>query len=389
MRICFVTPEFLIEKPSAGGLGNYVNRMAQALQKEGHEVDIFTLRHSKEAKKVDEYMGIKVFHVTRNKGLFFQLIKFLDNHIFCSKGSRLTNYLSGAYTVGKAVNIAQKESPYDLIQIANSGLLGLFISRSHCPNLVIRISSVRRLCHKFDGLWHLPGSKMETWLEEWQIKKIRYAYAPSEFTANFFNKYNVKVIRPPFFIERKLDVEYKMPIQRPFFIHFGSIGNLKGSEDLAIALLKVWESEPDFEMIWVGGERTNGAMDTYRKWWGKKSENVIWIESLRKPQLYTLIKNSSFAVLPSKVDNLPNTVLESLTLGTPVIGYNGASINEMVVHNKNGYLAEMGKIDELASLILKAFRNVDKTIKGFIPEHLALELDTNYAVNKLLNFIKK
>lgn len=44
-------------------------------------------------------------------------------------------------------------------------------------------------------------------------------------------------------------------------------------------------------------------------------------------------------VAPSLEDNLPNTVLESLSCGTPVVAFNIGGIPDMVSHEKNGFLA--------------------------------------------------
>jgi len=44
-------------------------------------------------------------------------------------------------------------------------------------------------------------------------------------------------------------------------------------------------------------------------------------------------------LIPSLEDNLPYTVMESLSCGTPVIAFTTGGIPEMVSHEKNGYLA--------------------------------------------------
>lgn len=49
---------------------------------------------------------------------------------------------------------------------------------------------------------------------------------------------------------------------------------------------------------------------------------------------------ADFFVIPSIEDNLPNTVLESLACGTPVLGYNIGGIPDMVINNKSGLLAD-------------------------------------------------
>lgn len=46
-------------------------------------------------------------------------------------------------------------------------------------------------------------------------------------------------------------------------------------------------------------------------------------------------------VLPSLQDNLPNTVMESMSCGTPVIGFRIGGVPEMVEHEKSGYLSEV------------------------------------------------
>ncbi|MFO1497485.1 MAG: glycosyltransferase [Verrucomicrobiota bacterium] len=53
-------------------------------------------------------------------------------------------------------------------------------------------------------------------------------------------------------------------------------------------------------------------------------------------------------VISSLEDNQPNTVLESMACGTPVVGFNVDGIPEMVEHGKTGWLATPGSVSELA-----------------------------------------
>lgn len=45
-------------------------------------------------------------------------------------------------------------------------------------------------------------------------------------------------------------------------------------------------------------------------------------------------------VTPSLQDNLPNTIVEAMSCGTPCVGFNVGGIPEMIDHEKNGYVAE-------------------------------------------------
>jgi glycosyltransferase involved in cell wall biosynthesis len=52
-------------------------------------------------------------------------------------------------------------------------------------------------------------------------------------------------------------------------------------------------------------------------------------------------------VAPSLQDNLPNTVLESLACGTPVVAFRAGGIPEAVRHGETGLLASVGDLREL------------------------------------------
>lgn len=51
---------------------------------------------------------------------------------------------------------------------------------------------------------------------------------------------------------------------------------------------------------------------------------------------------------PSTQDNLPNTVMESLSCGTPCIAYNIGGMPDMIDHKRNGFLAVPGDTESLA-----------------------------------------
>jgi glycosyltransferase involved in cell wall biosynthesis len=62
-------------------------------------------------------------------------------------------------------------------------------------------------------------------------------------------------------------------------------------------------------------------------------------------------------VIPSRQDNLPNTVLESMACGTPVVGFNVGGIPDMVGPGETGWLAETGNVRELRQAIETALEN--------------------------------
>ncbi len=56
-------------------------------------------------------------------------------------------------------------------------------------------------------------------------------------------------------------------------------------------------------------------------------------------------------VLPSLEDNLPNTMLESMSCGTPVVAFDAGGIPDAVIHDKTGKLVPAGDIVQLSAAV--------------------------------------
>ena len=65
-------------------------------------------------------------------------------------------------------------------------------------------------------------------------------------------------------------------------------------------------------------------------------------------QLAEAYSAADLTVVPSIVDNLPNTVAESFACGTPVVGFDICGISEMIVSRENGFKAVAGDAEALA-----------------------------------------
>ncbi len=63
--------------------------------------------------------------------------------------------------------------------------------------------------------------------------------------------------------------------------------------------------------------------------------------------IVNLYNAADIFVLPSLEDNLPNTIMESLACGTPVLAFHTGGIPEMIDHKQNGYLADYKSVNDL------------------------------------------
>lgn len=89
--------------------------------------------------------------------------------------------------------------------------------------------------------------------------------------------------------------------------------------------------------------------------------------------------------IPSLIDNLPNTVLESLACSTPVLGAERGGIPEMVIEGQTGWLFDPMQIESLAEKIRYLYNNRDEierikpNCRPFVEKHFAEDVMTaNY-----------
>jgi glycosyltransferase involved in cell wall biosynthesis len=77
------------------------------------------------------------------------------------------------------------------------------------------------------------------------------------------------------------------------------------------------------------------------------------------PTIAKAYSAASVFVIPSLEDNLPNTVIESMACGTPVVGFNTGGIPEMIDHEISGYVADYKSSEDLAKGIYWALFESD------------------------------
>ena len=76
-------------------------------------------------------------------------------------------------------------------------------------------------------------------------------------------------------------------------------------------------------------------------------------------RLIELYNSARLMVVPSIQDNLPTTIMECFSCGTPVVGFRTGGIPEMIEHKVNGYLAENRSDRDLANGIRWVLENND------------------------------
>ncbi len=138
-------------------------------------------------------------------------------------------------------------------------------------------------------------------------------------------------------------------VKGSYFLYFGRLTHEKG----LITLFSAFKKNKKIKLIVVGtGYLEKQLKDKIAD---ENLENIEMIGYKSGDELEALVLDCSFVIVPSEwYENNPMTIIESYTMGKPVIGSEVGGIPELIIENETGFTFKMGNIDELSLKIAKA-----------------------------------
>jgi glycosyltransferase involved in cell wall biosynthesis len=120
------------------------------------------------------------------------------------------------------------------------------------------------------------------------------------------------------------------------------------------------------------------------------SENVVKLGPIYHERLMALAYSAAdLFVIPSLMDNLPNTVLESIMCGTPVVGFEVGGIPDMIQNGVNGYLADEISAESLYAAIMKYLESPDRFDREKIRDLAREKYDLNIQAKRYKELFNK
>ena len=139
--------------------------------------------------------------------------------------------------------------------------------------------------------------------------------------------------------------------------------SIKGLHMLIYALPLIKKDYPDV-MVYVGGQKEFLDKNTPYGRFIKKilakyhvEENVIFLGYSTDEVVKQRLLNAHVMLMPSLVENSPNSIGEAMLLGTPVVASNVGGIPSILHNGVDGYLYACMNTRELADKICKIFKN--------------------------------
>lgn len=351
-----------------GGSETYVFAVGKQLQKEGHEVQYFGMEHPDRVvgNRVGSYTPNMDFHTGRLSRIFypFQIIYsgiarkklrpvledfgpdvvHLNNFNFQLTPSIIYEIIRYEKRTGKKIRLLYTAHDTQLV----------------CPNHLMRIPSTGKLCQKCLQSGYFECVK-NSCIHDSRIKSF-LAY----IEAVLYKKIKVyehidQIICPSYFMEEQMlhrrefqnktrvlhnfvSVE-KEPKERTseaggYVLYFGRFSQEKGIG----TLLKVCQQLPQISFVFAG----NGPLEKQVN----EAKNIKNAGFQEGEALAELIQEAKFSIMPSECyENCPFSVMESLFLGTPVIGSRIGGIPELIEEGKTGDLFCVGDEKELKSKV--------------------------------------
>lgn len=192
----------------------------------------------------------------------------------------------------------------------------------------------------------------------WKSRKIQVV-CPSNWLArcasesSLMNGWNISVIPNPIdssdwrLLDRRLAREVLGLDPSPFYVVLGAYAGLNEHHkgfDLAAAALNVASRQvlPPMQILVFGQSahksRLNLPFPTH--FFGHIESDL---------ELSLLYNAADALLLPSRQDNLPNTMLEAMACGTPVIGFDIGGLPDLIRHQSTGWLAKPFDAVDLAA----------------------------------------
>lgn len=232
----------------------------------------------------------------------------------------------------------------------------------------------RVLQRKLAALHELPESRLVVICpSRWMEREVQRSTAFGRFQTEVIpNGIDLQVFRP---LDRAaLRRQYGIaPGERViFFIAERLLDARKGWLELQKAIAQL-AHVPNLRILTLGDGDT-------QKMQGSRFRHLGRVDHPQKVcEAYNL---ADVFVIPTLQDNFPNTVLESMGSGTPVVGFATGGVVDAVEHGVSGLLAPTGDTDGLAAHLIRALSDEELRVsmghaaRARAVEHYSLERQT-------------
>ncbi|MEZ6107322.1 MAG: glycosyltransferase family 4 protein [Pirellulaceae bacterium] len=308
--------------------------------------------------------------------------------------------LKAAWAIRRRWNVENHQQRFDLVQSTNVLAVGWFFRGEKRIPVVTRLSSFRPVWDRAAGIPIDFGTRMRWRMERSVIRRSRYIYSPTAYVAKLSEEaYKVppiEVIESPYFHESVVSdhaMAERLSAKGPYLLFFGRMTQMKGVHVLAESLVRLLSEIDTMQAVFAGGDGIapgGGSMKEYLKnRLAPFGARVHILDSMRHESLYPIIERARLVVLPSLMDNLPNSCLEAMAHGAVVVATEGSCFESLIRDRVSGLLARPNDEGSLCRAIREGWtlseeereamsREATRRIQGLYPKDSIPRLERYY-----------
>jgi N-acetyl-alpha-D-glucosaminyl L-malate synthase BshA len=177
------------------------------------------------------------------------------------------------------------------------------------------------------------------------------------------------------------------PNGEKILIHISNFRKVKRVSDTIKILEKVREEVPARLLLIGDGpdrsecERLARDLDLQK--------HVVFLG--KQDSLVEILSASDIFLMPSQSESFGLSALEAMSCGLPVVSTSVGGLPELIVHNENGFIAEIGDTERMAKYAVDLLKN-EKKYKNFSKnsrDRAVNKFEKELVVPKYLNYYKK
>ncbi len=338
LRVLFVVDGYY---PTTGGTENQVRLLTRAFADVGHSVSVVAPRLDKAMPLEDQVDGIPV---TR---LDYPHVKLV--------GALL---LAARYGVW----LLARRREFDAIHVHMTKNLAAMTG-------ILRPLLRATVLVKISGAWEFEGGILDPArrkrplerLLNWGVRRVDGLQCISEFTGRMVREAGY-ADRAVYMIANAVDTARFAPSKRTARdpsapVHVAYVGRIEPVKGVAV-LVEAWSriAKVANARLIVAGDGSSRAelMEAARR--GGFADSMDFLGEIT--DVPSVLSTADVYVQPSYQEGLPNSVLEAMAMGLPIVATRVSGNEDVVSHEENGLLVPAGNAEELSKALLRLIEDL-------------------------------
>ena len=389
MRIAIITREFPPDS-SWGGMSTFYSNFVCALTDLGHHCEVFQQSDHNLVEQRSEYLIVNKICPKRRIFSSYSMNGPSNKcfSIFCK---------SLAKQFARIFHTRNRINPFDVIEVHDHMGLGAYIQSYNTPLHNTVHTPLTFLLKEFPNtINNIYNNGID------RIKNLEQKSFDRASTIRFLSRDMHKILLPLFNFDKSdicfaynpcyipINISYRAYYKKNITIlYFGRLEERKGVHLLPEIFHKIWVKDPEIQLIFAGQDTLfkGKSMTEYLKdHFGDMIKNVSFLGFLNKDELYKVIQDARYVIVPSLYDNSAFAAQESMAHGRCVICSKYGGTKEYI--GENGIIIDPINAAESATKIFESISSdsslrLGKMARKFAKEYFCMHKYVEDYLNRI------